>query len=88
MKVSTHIDEWLHKTIENTTIWVVELSNGETVYQDDGRPGTGEGAQAYGWGLYFAQLKGVAEDYKEALTTPRVLLDNKPLGDVYTADIR
>jgi len=50
--------------------------------------GTGEGAQAYGYGLYFAEAEKVAEGYKEALTEPRVLLDNKPLGDVYTADIR
>lgn len=27
--------------------------------------GTGEGAQAYGWGLYFAQGKGVAENYRK-----------------------
>lgn len=30
--------------------------------------GTGEGAQAYGWGLYFAGRKAVAEYYREALT--------------------
>lgn len=30
--------------------------------------GTGEGAQAYGWGLYFASSKGVAEWYRENLT--------------------
>lgn len=29
--------------------------------------GTGEGAQAYGWGLYFAENEGVAEGYREAL---------------------
>ena len=28
--------------------------------------GTGEGAQAYGWGLYFAELHGVAEAYKKS----------------------
>ena len=28
--------------------------------------GTGEGAQAYGWGLYFAGNKEVAKYYKEA----------------------
>lgn len=28
--------------------------------------GTGEGAQAYGWGLYFSELRGVAEGYKKA----------------------
>ena len=27
--------------------------------------GTGEGAQAYGWGLYFAENKGVAEQYQK-----------------------
>src|SRR6185369_2031340 len=30
--------------------------------------GTGEGAQAYGWGLYFAGNKEVAEYYRDALT--------------------
>ena len=29
--------------------------------------GTGEGAQAYGWGLYFASRKEVAEFYREGL---------------------
>ena len=30
--------------------------------------GTGEGAQAHGWGLYFAENKDVSEAYREALT--------------------
>lgn len=29
--------------------------------------GTGEGAQAYGWGLYFASKKEIAEHYKDQL---------------------
>lgn len=29
--------------------------------------GTGEGAQAYGWGQYFADAKDVAEDYRKRL---------------------
>jgi hypothetical protein len=29
--------------------------------------GTGEGAQAYGWGLYFAENQKVAEDYQRTL---------------------
>jgi hypothetical protein len=33
--------------------------------------GTGEGAQAYGWGLYFAESKAVAEAYREALSPGR-----------------
>lgn len=28
--------------------------------------GAGEGAQAYGWGMYFSELRGVAEDYKKS----------------------
>lgn len=32
--------------------------------------GKGEGAQAYGWGLYFAGARGVAEYYKKKLSTP------------------
>lgn len=31
--------------------------------------GTGEGAQAYGWGLYFAGKKGVAEFYRDKLAS-------------------
>jgi hypothetical protein len=31
--------------------------------------GTGEGAQAYGHGLYFAERKGVAEDYRRRLAS-------------------
>ena len=33
--------------------------------------GTGEGAQAYGFGMYFASNKAVAEHYKNALSTPK-----------------
>jgi len=36
-----------------------------------GKIGTGEGAQAYGWGLYFAQGKAVAEMYREQLKPSR-----------------
>ena len=32
------------------------------------RIGTGEGAQAYGHGLYFADRKGVSEDYRKTLS--------------------
>ena len=30
--------------------------------------GTGEGAQAFGWGLYFTDLKGIAENYAKQLS--------------------
>ena len=40
-----------------------------------GRPrldkmGTGEGAQAYGWGWYSAENQGVADDYRKTLSGP------------------
>lgn len=37
--------------------------------------GTGEGAQAYGWGLYFASSKGVAEWYKSNLSYKQIVKD-------------
>ena len=50
-----------------------------------GRPrldkmGTGEGAQAYGWGFYSADAKGVATDYKDNLS--RGLPETKYKGKV------
>jgi hypothetical protein len=39
--------------------------------------GTGEGAQAYGWGLYFAQGKSVAESYQRSTSQPEVTINGK-----------
>ena len=39
--------------------------------------GTGEGAQAYGYGLYFAGDKEVAEYYKGKLSEPKIEFTNK-----------
>jgi len=36
--------------------------------------GTGEGAQAYGWGLYFSSLRKVAEWYRDKLSDAPVVL--------------
>ena len=46
--------------------------------------GTGEGAQAYGHGLYFAENEGVARSYRDALADD-VLFDGKPVGSVLAA---
>lgn len=35
---------------------------------DLSKMGTGEGAQAFGWGMYFASLREVAESYREVLS--------------------
>lgn len=42
--------------------------------------GTGEGAQAYGWGLYFAGKKEVAAWYRQQLTKNTVKLDGSVFG--------
>jgi hypothetical protein len=39
--------------------------------------GTGEGAQAYGWGLYFAGKKEVAEWYRKTLGMSKYLRENQ-----------
>lgn len=45
-------------------------SVGEEGYQDD-KIGTGEGAQAYGYGHYFAEAEPVAQGYRDALVQKR-----------------
>jgi len=50
--------------------------------------GTGEGAQVYGHGLYFAENPAVAEDYKQSLSRTGLWeWDGKPLRRDTEADI-
>jgi len=42
--------------------------------------GTGEGAQAYGHGLYFAEKEGVAKSYRDALAGAGKLIVDGPSG--------
>lgn len=44
--------------------------------------GTGEGAQAYGWGLYFAENPGIADGYRRALSKTIVKWDGKKVGTI------
>lgn len=37
--ICTEIDDWLEDILLHNACWIVELSNGLTVIQDDGRPG-------------------------------------------------
>lgn len=41
--------------------------------------GTGEGAQAHGWGLYFSKNKEIAEGYRNNLSSPSYFYNNKKL---------
>jgi hypothetical protein len=42
--------------------------------------GTGEGAQAYGHGLYFAENEGVARGYRDSIGGHKLTYDGKPSG--------
>ena len=44
---------------------------------DLGAIGTGEGAQAHGWGLYFAQNREVSQGYRGRLKKPGLFYDGK-----------
>lgn len=51
--------------------------------------GSGEGAQAYGWGLYFAGDKSVGEYYRQKLSNNDIITIQNNNGDiVYEGDIR
>lgn len=39
--------------------------------------GTGEGAQAFGWGLYFTDLKGIAENYANNLSDYKLVIPSE-----------
>jgi len=50
--------------------------------------GTGEGAQAFGWGLYFTELKGIAEYYADRLSRDtNYVLDGSKLPSQVAYDI-
>jgi hypothetical protein len=56
---------------------------------DASKIGTGEGAQAYGHGLYLAESQGVGQQYADVLSSPRnrvmdkagVYIEPSPMGD-------
>ena len=51
--------------------------------------GTGEGAQAYGHGLYFAENEGVAKGYRDALgDADNSTLDGRPVGEIASASYK
>lgn len=44
--------------------------------------GTGEGNQAFGYGLYFTDLKEIAEDYADRLRKNKILIGGKTFDEV------
>jgi hypothetical protein len=55
---------------------------------DLGAIGTGEGAQAHGWGLYFAKNKEVAKSYRERLSDTLVEYDGEDINILFEELIR
>lgn len=52
---------------------------------DINKVGTGEGAQSYGHGMYFAENPNVAKDYQKKLSESELIYEGKPLEDQYDA---
>ena len=52
---------------------------------DSSKIGTGEGAQAYSHGLYFAESEPIAQHYRDALsgTAPQLKVDGKTLSSLH-----
>ena len=42
MSVCKQMDDWLSDRAELQAIWIADLTNGETIFQDDNRPGEEE----------------------------------------------
>lgn len=58
---------------------------------DISKIGTGEGAQSYGHGLYFAANENIAKGYRDALTDPGNVplhFDQRPVDTPWNEDIR
>lgn len=56
---------------------------------DMSKLGTGEGAQAYGHGLYFAENEGIAKHYRDTLSNKDAMyleLDGQKIDSIYTQD--
>ena len=49
---------------------------------DTSKIGTGEGAQAYGHGLYMAGAEDTARSYRENLSNPDLFVDGKKVGEI------
>ena len=74
-QVCTSLDKWMEDTWVHSTRWVVELSNGETVWQDDGRPGLEDSA--------WVRLKNYCEQNSLKIKNLRLKFRNNMPDKVY-----
>lgn len=72
---------------ENQGITAYHGSPHEFDQFDLSKIGTGEGAQAYGHGLYFAEKEPIAQSYRDALSGGVALtkVDDKPVHQLHTS---
>jgi len=76
-EVCTQLDKWMDDTWVHSTRWVVELSNGETVWQDDGRPGLDEDSA-------WVRLKNYCENNGYTIKSMRLQFRNNKPEQVYS----
>lgn len=71
-RISDYVDTVTYKPIANKNKLLYQSAYHGTPHKFDefslDAIGTGEGAQAHGWGLYFAENKNVSEGYRKTLT--------------------
>ena len=65
MTVSKTIDEYVNQYGDKNPIWVVTLSNDETIYQDDDRPGVEPGSA-------WIRLKSYCEENDLHITSMKI----------------
>ena len=85
------------RTMQSSRFMVNFHGTPHTLGQEEGFPhgrfhldkiGTGEGAQAFGWGIYFAGKKGVARSYKEYLSKFSNAVDVQGVDSISNEDMR
>jgi len=104
MRMKENVDEGMivDKLLDNTppdsayddvfdALFQVEAWHGSP-YQFDkfttDKIGTGEGAQAFGWGLYFTDLESIARNYAEKLAPTPLKVNKKNIDDyLYSEDV-
>jgi len=70
MNIYNIIKEQINKILDED-LWHGSPKDFEEFLLD--KIGTGEGVQAFGWGLYFTELEGIAKDYAQKLAKKDII---------------
>ncbi len=79
--VAPQIENYMARTglLQPATVWHGSPHRFDKF--DASKIGTGEGAQAYGHGLYFAESPDVAIQYRETLSSPEIYVKGKQIAN-------